>query len=267
LLALPARADNWAPNITTTAGWNINAPNADHSADQADALQLKSELLAAQSYVHGRDDTLRLVLRMGGEWWTRYHALTAGSGGARAEWQHKFGVNAVAPVLIGAFEAFGALPKESGRTGAGASFSLGVRKRFDDLTRGSLSHTVTRFDARNSVFDRTANESTLEIDRDLTDLARLSLAGQYRDGDLVSYALGPRPDLTALASRQAALATFGGGRTAYRIDARTWSARLALLRAVTENSAVILAYEWSESHRGSFASTATVLSLSLVHQY
>ena len=268
LLAIAAtRADDWAPNISFAPSWNDNASNADSSRDAFGALKLSGDLLASQRYVCGRDDSLHAGLHLSGEWWPRFNGLTSGGGGVRGEWQHKFGVDAHAPILSleGAADAVAA--KESVRRGFGTGVTLALRKRFNDLTRGTIAQEFSWYDARSRIFDRAASETSVEVDRDLTDVTRLTLTARYRDGDIVSYATGPRPDLDALAPHRGTLGTFGHPMTAYRIDAKTWSMRVAISHATSQSSAIVAAYEWRDTRRAPLSFTNNILSLAFVHQY
>jgi hypothetical protein len=55
--------------------------------------------------------------------------------------------------------------------------------------------------------------------------------------------------------------------TAYRVDAKTWSGRVAFVRAIDERSAIVLGYERRESERGSLRFGDDVLSVGLVYQF
>jgi hypothetical protein len=267
ITATPARADDWAPNLTTSALWHSNASNADVTTDQIDSLQFKADVLASQRYPYGRDDSAHLSAHLAAEWWPRYNGLMTGAGGVRAEWRHKWGVNSLAPTfsIEGAADAIAA--KETGRRGVSTAITAAVRKRFNDLTRGTLSHEVSWMDARYSTFDRAASETALEIDRDLTDVTRLTFGIRFRDGDIVSYGTSGRAELEALAPNRLEVDTFDRPMTAYRIDARTWSARLAFVRALDQNSAVVAAYEWRDTKRSTLSFVNNIVSVALVHQF
>jgi hypothetical protein len=266
-LALAARAEDWAPNFTSSAVWNSNVSHADVSADQIDSLQLKTDILASQQYAFGRNDSLHLGGHLMGEWWPRYEALLGGAIGGRAEWQHKFGGHSRAPIvaLEGAADAVGA--RETGRRGVFTGVTASVRKRLNDLTRLSLWHEVNWFDARFGTFDSAASESAIELARDLTDVTRLTFTARFRDGDVVSYASGLRPDMEALATSHRAVTTFDRPMTAYRVDARMWSGRLSFVRALDESSAIVIAYERRHAERKSLRFNEHLLSVGFVHQF
>jgi len=260
-------ADDWAPNLTVAATWESNVTNANVSSDQIDSIRLNGNLVAAQRYALTRDDALQVALRLGGEWWPRYNGLSSGLLGARGGWRHQFGADPLAPVVMIEGFADAVAAKDTGRRGAGAGAAVSVRKRLNDLTRATFSHEVGWFDARYGVYDRGASETSLELERDLSPLMRVTLTGRFRDGDVVSYAEGTRPDLIALAPQRIETDIFGRTLTAHRIDARTWGARAAFVRALDDDSAIVLAYEWRGTRRQALSFSNSLVSISLVHQF
>jgi hypothetical protein len=224
-------------------------------------------MVASERYEITRRNSLHLRGQLAGEWWPRYDALLGGTVSGGAEWQHSFGVDPLAPVVSLAAAANATEVKETERRGIGTGVTASVRKRFNDFTRATVSHEVAWFDARNGTFDRGASETAIEIDRDLTPVTRLRFAARFRDGDVVTYASGLRPDLEALATSRVALDTFGRPMTAYRVDARMWSGRIALVRALDETSALVVAYERRHARREALRFGEHLLSVALVHQF
>jgi len=265
--ALPVHAENWAPNITLTAGWQSNASNAVLSSDQIDSLQMTVDGVASDRYGFGRDDSLHLTGHVAAEWWPRYELLMTGAIGARAEWRHKFGLGSLAPVLSAEIAGDFVTAKESGRRGPLAGLNVAWQKRFNDVTRLTIAQAISRRYAKVAVFDQEAHESSIAVDRDFGDLNRLTFSVHHREGDVVSYATPPRPDLVALASNRIAVDTFGRPMVAYSIDARTWSARAAFARALDENSAIIAAYEWRQTERKPLRYANHLVSFAFVHQF
>ena len=60
---------------------------------------------------------------------------------------------------------------------------------------------------------------------------------------------------------------FDRAMTAYRVDAKTWSGRVALVRALDDTSAIVLAYERRESERKTLRFSNDLLSVGFVHQF
>lgn len=266
-VATTVLADDWAPNLTAAATWHSNATLADRSSDQLESLQLHADLLAGERYPVGRDDALHLTAHFAGDWWPRYHALTRGAAGGRAEWRHQFGPDPRALVVALEGSADFVEARERARRGFATGVAATARKRFDDFTRVTLRHQVIWFNARYATFDSAGSETSLELDRDLTPKTRLTFAARFRDGDIVTYASGVRPDLEDRAPNRMELDTFDRLMTAYRIDATTWSGRAALVRALDESSAIVVSYEYRNTIRGPLRFPNHLLSVALVHQF
>jgi hypothetical protein len=260
-------ADNWAPNLTGTALWNSNASLGSANRDQIDALLFKADVLASESIAVGRQDVLVLRGHFAGDWWPWSQSLLSGAAGGRAEWQHTFGTEPFAPVVSIEGSADGVEVRDQNRRGIHLGGTVSIRKRLTDLARITLWHQVAWFDARNATFDSGASETALELDRDITDVARLTFTARFRDGDVVSYAGGLRPDIDALATSRLAVTTFDRAMTAYRIDAKTWSGRAALTRAIDQQTALSLGYEYRKTDRGFLNLGEHLVSLSVIHQF
>lgn len=266
-LVASARADDWAPNLTLSATWNDNATNANLDADQISALQTQADVIASDRYALGRDDSFHLGLHAAAEWWPRYRRLTSGAVGLRGEWQHKFGLGAFAPVLAleAGVDAVGA--QDGGRDGTSTTGALSFRKRLNDRWRVSLAQDLSQHYARAAVYDRTGSQTTLELGFDATELTRFTLAAFHHEGDIVSYATPPRPELAALATNRGPSAIFNRNHVVYSIDARTIGARGSLIRALSDETAGILSYEYRESERAPFRYVNHLVTLALVHQF
>jgi hypothetical protein len=267
ILTVVARADQWSPNLTLTTTWQDNASNADRDADQIGALQVTGEVVANERYSIGRNDSAHLGFHFAGDWWPRYQGLMTGAMGARAEWAHKFGLGALAPVFSVELAGDLVAAKETGRRGTSTGVSIVLRKRFNDLWRASLTQEFNQMYARYAVYDKQGAQTTLEIGRDLTEVSRLTVSAFYRSGDIVSYATPPRPDIVPLAPNRMTVDTFQRPFVAYSVDARTHGAKLAYIRALDENSAVILGYEYRRTERDSLSYVNQLVSLALVHQF
>jgi hypothetical protein len=261
------RADQWAPNLTLTATWQDNASNANRPSDKISALQTQADVLASERYSLTSADSAHVTFHAAAEWWPRYSALSNAAAGARVEWRHKYGLGALAPVF--SFELAGDWvgARESGRSGTSAGATLGLRKRFNDRWRATLTEELTELYARDAVFDRRGAQTTLEVGRDLTPASRLTLAVFYRNGDVLSYATPPRPDLVPVAPNRVPVTTFGRGFVAYSIRAETVGAKAAYIYALTEESAVVVAYECRRTERSPLRYVNQLVSLALVRQY
>ena len=267
LVAFADAADDWAPNIAFNTAWHSNASLADRSVDQIDAVQIFGEILASRRRELNPTDTTQITARLAGDWWPSYRGLTRGIFGGRAEWWHRFGPRSQA-LEIGIRGALdGVTAVEYARNGFGLGGLATVRKRFNDFTRATLSYEYLWFDAQRGAFDSNSNEFAVELERDLNPATRVTFKARYRSGDIVSYASGSRPDLVALAKSQLDVTTFERPMTAYRIDANTWSGRVALIHALDHSTALILSYDPYVSDEDSLRLTNHVLAVSAVYQF
>lgn len=262
--ALPA---GWAPNITTTATWNSNATNAGRASDTIGAFQLRADADLTHRFSLGLDDALFSSARLGLEAWPRFDGLDRATLGPRLAWQHKFGLGPLAPVFTTTLAADAVFARESDRAGLAGSVTFALRKRFDEATRLSLAHERTRHDARAFVFDRTGHETALEIARELDEHWSLAFTARWREGDVLSYATPPRPDLVALAKVRVPSNTFGRPFVAYSLDARSLTGALAFSRALDELSVLTFGYDYRVTTRGSLRYVNHLVSAGLVRQF
>ena len=257
----------WAPNITTAATWNSNATNANNSADIVGALQLRTDLAAATRLALDTDNTLLVGVNLGAEAWPRFDGLDRASFGPRLTWQHKFGLGALAPVFSVELAADAVGARESARNADAGRVIFALRKRLDDATRLALTHERARENAREFVFDRTGAETALTVTRDLDEPWSLAFTARWREGDVLSYATPPRPDLVALAHTRVPNNTFDRPFVVYSVDARTLTGALALTRTIDSATALTFAYEWRDTTRGPLHYTNHLVSATLVRQF
>jgi hypothetical protein len=82
---------------------------------------------------------------------------------------------------------------------------------------------------------------------DVTSSLQISLGYAYRYGDVVSYAVPPRPDILRLASEEQIVTTFGTDPlyTAYRLQASTHSVSVSARYFVAKYLSVLVSYEYA----------------------
>jgi hypothetical protein len=262
-----ARADHWEPNATITATWQDNATNANRAIDKIAAFQTTADIIGNERYSLTRDDAAHLGFHAAGEWWPRYKDLMTGALGVRADWEHKFGLGALAPVFSVELAGDLVAAKETGRRGTSTGVSVALRKRFNDLWKASFTVDFNQMYARDAVYDRQGTQGTLEVGRDLTEVSRLTLAVFQRSGDIVSYATPPRPDIVPLAPNRLTTETFRHSLVAYSVDAKTIGAKISYIHALDESSAIVAAYECRKTDRDVLRYVNQLVSLALVHQF
>ncbi len=263
-IAAPA---DWAPNLTTTATWNSNATNADRSADIIGALALRAEAASSARFALGPDDALFAGVALQAEAWPRFDGLDRAALGPRLTWQHKFGLGALAPVFGVELAGDAIAARDTVRRARAGSVTFALRKRFDESTRATLTHERAREDAREYVFDRTGAETSFELVRDLDERWSLAFTARWRDGDVLSYATPPRPDLVALAHVRVTNTTFDRSFVAYSLEARSLTGGLALIRVLDEATSLTFRYDWRETERGTLRYVNHLVSAALARQF
>jgi hypothetical protein len=257
-----------APHLTATATWNSNVTNADRAPDEIGALALQAELgLWARRVALGRDDSLLLAALASAEAWPRFDGLDKAGGGARLTWEHKFGLGPMAPVFSVAAGVDGVAARETGRSGIGGFGRAAWRMRIDEATQVVASYERTRHDARQAVFDRTGSEGTVEMMRELDDRWRARLGVRWREGDVLSYATPPRPDLVALARVRTLVDTFHEPRIAYALAAHSIGGFIGVGRALDEQTAVLTGYEYRDTTRPPLRYVNHLVSVTLNRQF
>ena len=267
-LSASAQVSVWTPSLTTTAEWNSNATNSDRDTDVISALQLRADLDAfSRRIALGHDDAL--VLGAGGrvEYWPRFDDLNQFSLGPQAAWRHKFGLGALAPVVSVELEADAVMARDSDRSGWAGRAALVGRQRLDEATQISLSYARTRLDANESVYARTGGEAAVEVTREVNEDWQVALAARWREGDVVSYATPPRPDLVALARVRVMVDTFGAPRVAYSLSARTLGGSVALTRRLDDRSSITFAYEGRVTERSPLRYVNHLVSTAFTRQF
>ena len=113
------------------------------------------------------------------------------------------------------------------------------------------------------VFDRFAHAFALNGSFDLTERTRLSAGYELRTGEVLSYAMPPRPDIVALANDRRTVDTFGPPYVAYNFDALTNSLSLGVSHALAQSLSLNARYEWQYTSRAHLSYTNNVLHLSI----
>ncbi len=263
-----AFAADWSPVATAGAVWNSNVTNANRAGDVIGALQLHAEGEATVARTQlDRDHAATFGFAASAEAWPRFDGLDRVAFGPRAAWRAKFGLGALAPVLGLEAAVDGVAAQESDRAGWDASLRAMWRQRYEDGGQLSLALDWSRLDARGPVFDRSGAEFAAEYGRDLTESWRWSLGFRSRDGDVLSYATPPRPDLVGLARVRTTVTTFGAPRVAYSISGETFAGSLAVSRELDERSTLTFGYEGRTTRRGGLSYANHLVSAAVTRQF
>ncbi len=186
-------ASAWQPAFSATALWHDNVTNADRSADILSAFQTVTEASTSHRHLLGRNDSLLLGARAFADLWSRYDGLDRTALGASAAWQHKFGLGPYVPTVRAELTGDRSFARERDRSAHAGTATLLFRQRFATLMRFQFAHEWSRTDARALAFDRTGQETSVQLGRQFGDTWDLTFVLRRRHGTVLAYSSPPRP--------------------------------------------------------------------------
>ncbi len=257
-----SRAD-WIRDLRGEVSYDDNLSNSDREADQ------KGDFAFAAQARFGRFGELtdHLLLTMTADIDARAYAeyqdfnrvLLASSASLR----YRFGLGAMAPFIR--MEASGGYAnfKQNLQDGWRCRTGITVGKRMTERFAVDAGYFFEDINGRVRVFDRRSNVFALTAYFDLTEATQLTAAYEFRDGEVVSYAIPPRPDLFLLANVQRPVSTFGPIYQAYNLDATTNLLAFGISQALTRSVSINLRYEWQKTSRDQISYVDNILRLSI----
>jgi hypothetical protein len=250
--------------VVTTVTWDDNLSNADADADRVADVLVGIRFALDQSKPVNGSDRVRLQVQLDlQEAWDHAKAGESRLGGGLG-WERKFGLGPDAPVLGVGLGLDAVVSRDSRRNGLLGAVNLTGRFRLANPTTLEVAQSFTRRRADHDLFESRARESALTLRHDLAADWQLVAGARWRQGEVVSFATPPRPDLVGLATVIVPLdPTFGNTRTAYAVDARALSGSLTLSRRLSQNYALAVGHEHRTTRRGPLDYTDRRWQLSL----
>ncbi len=190
---------------------------------------------------------------MRGQLWDRFDAFNEIGAGASVDLRYRFGLERQAPWISledrAGYDRF----HESTRSGWDESLRLRGGITISERIVLEAGYLFENFAAPDDLFDLQGHSANARLTVNLTSSLQIALSYTYRDGDVISYAVPPRPDILLLTTEREAVTTFGTSPlyTAYRLRAQTHAVSISAGYAVNERLSVQVAYEyaagWSSS--------------------
>ena len=241
-----ARAD-WRFEAESGGFFDSNLSNSDRASDVKDDWAWKSHGRVGDGFQLSRDLRLNLAADLHGAVWDRYDGFNEIGGGALAGLRYRFGLGRRAPWILLEERIGYDWFRESVRNGWDES--LRVRGGIAIAERIALEagYAFGNFAARDNFFDQQGHRGDARVIVDLTSWLQFALGYSYRDGDIIAYAVPPRPDLVLLAPERRPISTFGNDPlyTAYPLRAQTHAVSVSAAYALTKYFSVQLAYEYA----------------------
>src|SRR6476659_4556267 len=243
LLSCFARAE-WRFEGQTGVVYNSNLSNSDRSADIRDDWAWRSDISAANSLQLTRDLRMNLGADLRGELWDRFGAFNTIGPGASAGLRYRFGLGRQAPwVLLEnrfGYDRF----QDTAQSGNDNVFNLRGGVALTDRIALEGGYAFESFVAPNDFYDRQLHRANARVVFDVTSSLQLALGYSYQEGDVISYAVPPRPDIARFSVEREDQDEFGQPlRTAYKLLGRTHALSFSAAYQLTKHASVQLGYE------------------------
>jgi hypothetical protein len=249
LFAIPlqfARAD-WRFGAESGSLYDSNLSNSERASDEKPDWAWKSGAQVGNGLQLSRDLRLNLEADLRSLVWGRYDGFDQIGSGVSAGLRYRFGLGRQAPWItlenrIG-YDHFRENFRSSWDESLGLRAGIGLSERLA-LECGYLFENIA---APGDFFDQQSNQVDGRIIFDLTAALQISLGYSYRNGDVISYAVPPRPDLFAIARVRPQVSTFGTNPyyNAYRFRGETHAVTVVAGYTIRKYLAIEVAYEYA----------------------
>ena len=245
LLSSFARAE-WRFEGQTGVVYNSNLSNSDRSADVRDDWAWNSDINAGNALQLTRDLRLNFGADLRGELWDRFDAFNTIGAGASSGLRYRFGLGRQAPwVLLEnrlGYDWFQDTP-QSGCDNV-LNFQAGIA--LSDRIALQGGYAFESFVSPNDFYDRQLHRANANIIFDVTSSLQVTAGYIYREGDVISYAVPPRPDIARFSIEREDQDEFGQPlRTAYKLLGRTNALSFSAAYQLTKYASVQLGYEYA----------------------
>jgi hypothetical protein len=232
----------------TGGAYQSNLSNSDRSSDiESDWVWLTNARIS-----NGIQITRDLRLTAGGDFrshlWSEYDDFDEGGLGLPVGLRYRFGLGRTAPwVLLEnriGYDWFHDGARSGWSEKVGLRGGMGISERLA-LEIGYAFENVATPD---TFFDEQSHRIDVRLFYDLTSSLRVSLGYIYREGDVISYAVPPRPDIVPLVEAEREdVDTFGVDPlyNAYKLLGRTHALSVSASYAVTKNFSFEVDYEYA----------------------
>ena len=245
LLSSFARAE-WRFEGETGLFYDSNLSNSDRSADVRDDWAWRSGISAGNSFQLTRDLRMNLGADLRGEVWDRFGAFNTIGPGASAGLRYRFGLGRQAPwVLVEnrfGYDRF----QDTAQSGNDNVFNLQAGIALSDRLALEGGYAFESFVAPDDFYDRQVHGGNVRMVFDVTSSLQVTVGYTYREGDVISYAVLPRPDIAPFSIEREDEDEFGQPlRTAYKLLGRTNAVSFSVAYQLMKYASVQVGYEYA----------------------
>jgi hypothetical protein len=236
----------WRFEAETGAVYDSNLSNSDRAADVRDDWAWKSDISAGNALQLTRDLRLNLGADVRGEVWDRFGAFNTIGAGVSTGLRYRFGLGRQAPwVLLEdrfGYDRF----QDTAQSGNDNVVNLRGGIALSDRIALEGGYAFESFIAPDDFYDRQVHRGKVRMFFDVTSSLQVSVGYTYLEGDVISYAVPPRPDIAPFAIEREDEDEFGLPlRTAYKFRARTHAFSVSIAYQVTKYGSLQLGYEYA----------------------
>src|SRR5205814_2140578 len=198
LLSSFARAE-WRFAGETGVVYNSNLSNSDRSADVRDDWAWRSDISAGNGLQLTRDVRLNLGADLRAELWDRFGAFNTIGSGASAGLRYRFGLGRLAPWILledrFGYDRF----QDTAQSGCDNVVNFRGGIALSERIALEAGYAFETFVAPDNFYDRQVHRADIRTVFDLTSSLQAAIGYSYRQGDVISYAVPPRPDIAGSA--------------------------------------------------------------------
>ena len=250
-MALSAARADWRVEAETGALYDSNLSNSDRTSDVKDDLAWQSNLQVGNGFQLAHDVRLNLAADLREQVWARFDAFNNVAPGGTASLRYRFGLGRLAPWVLVEDRLSYAAFKENDRSGVDNRFRIRGGFGINERLSVEATYTFDNYDAKSPFWDLSGNSGAIRLTFDATSSLQVALGYLYRNGEVISYAIPPRPDLVAIASERELVNSFGSPPyMAYRLRGVTNAFSASAGYTISKYFSVQVNYEFRNTTHG-----------------
>lgn len=254
---------DWIRDFRGEVSYDDNLSNSDRAAEQREDFSLAGQAHFGRFGELTDDLRVTITADLDARTFARYADFNRVVISSTAALRYRFGLGAMAPFVrlegSGGYANFEQNLQDGGRYRA----DITAGKRITERLAVDASYFFEDIGGRIRLFDRRSNTFALTASFDLTETTRLTAAYEFRDGEVISYAIPERPDIVALSNAHREVATFGRTYEAYNLDAMTHTFAVGISQALTKSVSMNVRYEWRGTSRDQLSYVGNIVGVSI----
>jgi hypothetical protein len=247
LMSLPLARAELRIDGDTGFVYDSNLSNSDRSSDKVQDWAWRTNLNVAEGLQLTRDFRANFSADLRGQSWDHYEGFSEIGGGVSVGLRYRFGLGREAPWIslenrVG-YDRF----HETFRSGWDEVLSFRTGFAITDRIAIEGGYTFENFAVPDNFFDVQSHTGNIRAIVDLTSSLQVAVGYAYREGDVISYAVPPRPEIARIAVEREDVATFGPDPlyTGYKLPGRTHAVSASVAYALTKHASIQVDYHYA----------------------